>query len=58
MVGDLVLGDAMGDFRVETSARTDNGDFGISVQEVKNATGGNLLMERRLVFFVGRYETA
>lgn len=41
-VFDLVVGYTMCDFGVEAVARTDDGDFGVGVEKVENAAGGNL----------------
>jgi hypothetical protein len=41
-VCDLVLGDAVGDFRVETGLRANDDDLGVGIEAVQNATGSNL----------------
>lgn len=37
-MGDLVLGDAIGDFLIETGLRTDDGHFGIGIEDIENTT--------------------
>ena len=49
VVGYLVLGDAVGDFSIETGARADHCDFGVCVEEVENAACGDLLRIHPLV---------
>lgn len=39
---DLLLGDSVRDFGVQTRLGRDNGDFGIGVEAVNNASSSNL----------------
>ena len=43
MVGDLVGFDPVGDFRIETSARTYDRDTSIRIEDGKDATGSDLI---------------
>ena len=48
VVGDLVVGDAVGDFGVQAGAGGDYCDFGVGVEEVEDAAGGDLVVRRKI----------